>query len=191
MDAGGIVVSNSTGNTIRGNSLYGNGLAAGLNLDLGGDGSTPNDPGDADGGVNTANEGMNYPVAHGITWGTGAPPQFGTVALTVSGYLDVPPGSYEIDAYYDNGCSPTGRGGGMWVGEEPYTAFFAGIGAFSVPVYIPISFFAHASANDFGYDTATGRLSLTATSTGGTHHNTSELSSCLSVDTIFKDGFER
>ncbi len=68
MDSGGVVVSNSTGNTIRGNSIYGNGLATEPNLDLGGDGPTPNDPGDADGGPSTANDGMNFPVAHGIRW---------------------------------------------------------------------------------------------------------------------------
>jgi hypothetical protein len=190
MDGGGILVSNSNGNTIRGNSIYANGLATGLNVDLGIDGPTPNDPGDLDGGPNTANDGMNFPVPHGITWSTGGPPQFGTVALAVSGYLDVPPGNYEIDAYYDNGCSPVGRGGGTWVGEQSYAGFFPGMGAFSVPVYIPISFFGHESPNDFGYDSVTGRISLTATSTDGTHRSTSELSACLSVDTIFTDAFD-
>src|SRR6185312_8455970 len=112
MDAGGIIVSNSTGNTIRGNAIYGNGLLSALNIDLGGDGPTPNDPGDADGGAFSANDLMNYPVAHAVAWGSSEPPQAGSIALTVGGSIDVPPGNYVIDVYYDLGCSPTGRGGG-------------------------------------------------------------------------------
>jgi hypothetical protein len=180
MDAGGVIVSNSTGNTINGNAIFGNGLSSGLNLDLGGDGPTPNDPGDADGGPNAANDFMNYPAPYGITWTTGGTPQPGSVELSVGGYLDVPPGNYLIDAYYDLGCSPTGRGGGTWVGEQLYSGLFPGAGAFSIPVYIPI----------FNFDSANGRLSLTVTARDG-HQSTSEFSQCLSVDTIFEDGFER
>jgi hypothetical protein len=181
MDAGGIVVSNSTGNAIRGNAIYGNGLTTNLNIDLGGDGPTPNDPGDAD-GTNGANDLMNYPVPHAVAWDAGAPPQPGSVALTIYGDIDVPVGNYEIDAYYDLGCSPTGRGGGSWVGEQFYTQYFPGRGAFSVLTYIPI----------FGYDSTNGRLSLTVTSIdSGAHHSTSEFSQCLSVDTIFSSGFEQ
>jgi hypothetical protein len=180
MNGGGIIVSNSTGNTIRGNAIYGNGLTTALNIDLGGDGPTPNDPNDADGGANTANDLMNYPVPNGVSWGTSDPPQFGSVGLTIRGQLDTQAGSYWIDAYYDVDCSATGRGGGTWVGSSTYTAFFTGPGAFEVPVYIPF----------FSYDSAEGRISLTATSTGD-HQSTSEFSRCLSVDTIFTDGLER
>jgi hypothetical protein len=182
MDAGGIVVSNSTGNAIRGNAIFGNGLTTNLNIDLGGDGPTPNDPGDTDGGVNSANDLMNFPVPHAVAWDISAPPEPGSFALKVSGYLDVPVGGYEIDAYYDTSCSPTSRGGGSWVGEAYYAPLFPGAGAFSLLVYLPIS----------GYDPANGRLSLTATSIdAGGHHSTSEFSQCLSIDTIFSNGFER
>jgi hypothetical protein len=177
MNAGGIIVSNSTGNAIRGNSIYGNGVTTGLNIDLGGDGPTPNDPGDVDGGTNTANDLMNYPVPHGIVWG--GPPQSGSLALSVNGYLDVPPGSYYIDAYYDFGCSPTGRGGGTWVGQQLYAPLFPGAGAFSVPVYVPI----------WNFDSSISTLSLTVTSTAG-HQSTSEFSRCLSVDTIYSGNFD-
>ena len=44
------------GNTIRGNSIYANG---GIGIDLGGDGVTPNDPLDVDGGPNSR---QNYPI---------------------------------------------------------------------------------------------------------------------------------
>jgi hypothetical protein len=47
--ASGIVVSNGSSNTISRNLIYDN---EGLGIDLGGDGVTPNDPGDGDGGPN-------------------------------------------------------------------------------------------------------------------------------------------
>src|SRR5262249_30864770 len=54
----GVVVlgSASTGNQIRANSIYAN---SALGIDLGGDGVTPNDPGDTDTGPNNL---QNYPV---------------------------------------------------------------------------------------------------------------------------------
>jgi hypothetical protein len=181
MNAGGIVVANSTGNTIRGNSIYFNGNDVGLNIDLGGDGPTANDAGDADGGPNAANDLMNYPVPNSVVWGSSEPPQPGFVALTVRGQLDAQAGFYQIDAYYDVACSATGRGGGTWVGGAPYTAFFTGTGAFEVPVSIPF----------LSYDSKEGRVSVTATQLGVAHQSTSEFSACLSVDTIFANDFER
>jgi hypothetical protein len=177
MNAGGIVVANSTGNTVRGNSIYFNGNDVGLNLDLGGDGPTANDAGDADGGPNSANDLMNYPVPNGVVWIGGT----GSIDLTVRGQLDAQAGFYQIDAYYDVACSATGRGGGTWVGGAPYTAFFTGTGAFEVPVSIPF----------FNYDSKEGRVSVTATQLGVAHESTSEFSECLSVDTIFANDFER
>ena len=134
----------------------------------------------ADGGPGTANDLINFPVPHVITWGAEGPPQFGSVGLTVKGSLDVPQGNYLIDAYYDVTCSPTGRGGGTWVGGGTYDGMLQGIGAFAVPVYIPF----------FGFDSVNGRISLTVTS-NGVPQSTSEFSRCLSVDTIFSDAFER
>jgi hypothetical protein len=66
----------STGNRILGNSIFSNG---GLGIDLGGDGRTANDPGDADTGPNFL---QNYPVI------TSA--KTGRQATTIKGTLDSP-----------------------------------------------------------------------------------------------------
>src|SRR5262249_34664587 len=52
----GIAADSGTGNLFRSNSIFSN---AGLGIDLGADGVTPNDPGDPDGG---ANDLQNFPV---------------------------------------------------------------------------------------------------------------------------------
>lgn len=63
----GVRVANGAGlnhNAILGNSIFSN---ADLGIDLGGDGVTPNDLGDADTGAQTANENQNYPVISSVT----------------------------------------------------------------------------------------------------------------------------
>ena len=48
----GVMVDGTFGNTIRGNSIHDNSGLYGLGIDLGSNGVTPNDPGDADAGPN-------------------------------------------------------------------------------------------------------------------------------------------
>ena len=45
----GVTIMSEFGNAVRGNSIFLNGA---LGIDLHGDGVTPNDPGDGDGGAN-------------------------------------------------------------------------------------------------------------------------------------------
>ena len=59
----GIVVDDSTGASIRGNRIFDNKF---IGIDLGGDGVTQNDAGDADGGANNL---QNYPMITGVAPG--------------------------------------------------------------------------------------------------------------------------
>jgi hypothetical protein len=180
MDLGGVLIGgDGVGNSVRGNQITQNGLSTGLNLDLGLDGVTANDPGDIDTGVN---ELMNYPQPYAFAW-TNGPPVPGTfnIGAEIKGLLDLAPGDYQIDAYYDHGCSPTGSGGGGWVGT---------MGPISVPPGVPwVSFELFLVIPDF--DAAHGKVSLTATRVAEGQNSTSEFSRCLSVDTIFRDVFEK
>src|SRR5690606_20708180 len=82
----GVTVVDSTGVTITRNSIAGN---AGLGIDLGDDGLTPNDPLDADAGANNL---QNYPE---ITSATRSPD------LMVSGTLESEPNTeYRIEGYF-------------------------------------------------------------------------------------------
>ncbi len=178
MDLGGVVIGgDGPGNSVRGNRISDNGLATGLNLDLGLDGPTANDPGDIDTGANGL---MNYPKPHGFHWVNGTPVS-GTfnIAADIIGLLDLAPGQYQLDAYYDDTCGAAGRGGGGWAGGVAIDIAAGGGAAFDVPVTIP------------AYDAAHGRVSLTATSIAAGQNSTSEFSECLSVDSIFYDGLDR
>jgi hypothetical protein len=178
MDLGGVVIGgDGLGNSVRGNRISDNGLSTGLNLDLRLDGPTANDPGDVDTGANSL---MNYPKPHAFQWTNGTPiPGTFNIAANIYGLLDLAPGEYQLDAYYDDNCGAAGRGGGGWVGGGAVSIASGGVAAFDVPVTIP------------AYDAAHGRVSLTATSIAPGQNSTSEFSECLSVDSIFYDGFDR
>jgi hypothetical protein len=76
---GGVRVFAGTANTLARNELRDNHAAGFLGIDLGGDGPTANDPGDADAGPNTL---LNYPVLlSAVASGQGT---------VVTGQLDVP-----------------------------------------------------------------------------------------------------
>lgn len=181
MDGGAVVVGSGFGNTVRGNRLVGNGIEGeGMSIDLGGDGPSPNDFADPDGGPNKM---QNFPTLHGITWATSPKLNASNLQATLTGLLNsnAGPGFYQVDAYYTLGCNASGRGTAeTWIGSADYVyipvnSFIASV---SIPVMIP------------AYDPAHGSLSVTATNLVTGEGSTSEVSACLSVDTIFKDGVE-
>ena len=101
--AAGVVIlgSSSTGNSIRGNSIFAN---AGLGIDLGDDGVTPNGPAPQTG----PNDLENYP---GIA-------SFQTGATTrVSGSLNsLPNTAFTLDFYANQALDPSGFGQGQLAG---------------------------------------------------------------------------
>jgi CSLREA domain-containing protein len=115
------VSATGTGNSIRGNFIHDNGAAnaPALGIDLGGDGVTENDSGDADTGPNNF---QNFPVLSALTAG----------ATSVGGTLDsYEGGTFKIDVYANPSCdSPNGNGEGQtFIGSAT-----TGVGSFSVSV---------------------------------------------------------
>jgi len=81
LDGPDIAVESGEKNRITGNTLY---PSAGLPIDLGADGATPNDPGDSDGGPNRR---QNAPLLASFD------------GTKVTGAIDAPPGTYDLDFY--------------------------------------------------------------------------------------------
>ena len=95
----------ATGNLIEGNSIYSNG---GLGIDLGNDGVTPNDLGDADSG---ANDGKNFPVL------TSAIPT--ATQITIAGtYNSSASTSYRIEFFANSVPSPGTDSSGYGEGRQ-------------------------------------------------------------------------
>ena len=111
-----------TGNTALSNSIISNG---GLGIDLGADGVTFNDAGDADAGPNDL---LNFPDI------TGASESGGTV--TVDFELDVPAGDYRIELFSNSsGADPSGYGEGEgFAGSTMITHTGFGVEPFSASV---------------------------------------------------------
>ena len=155
----GILVINSARNLISGNHIVGNGAGA---IDLGGDGPTPNDPGDADIGANFV---QNYPVLYQ------AYSSVQTVVL--NGLLNSRPGAYEVQFFASPSCD---SGPLVLLNAVPYrvtitpdaAASYAGTAYFSAA--LPVVGDASTYVGQFVRATATDAA-----------HNTSELSSCMRV----------
>ncbi len=90
---------NSNGNSIRRNSIFSNG---GLGIDLGGDGVTPNDPGDGDQGSNNL---QNFPVITSVTTN-------GTQTAITGTLNSAPNTTFTVNLYSNNACDPSGNGEG-------------------------------------------------------------------------------
>jgi hypothetical protein len=153
----GVQVSTGSRNTIRDNSIHSNAL---LGIELGGNGVTPNDPGDADTGANGL---QNYPV---LLLATASATQTG-VSGTFSG---APSTTFHIDYYVSDSCDPSGYGeGAEYIGTQNLTTSASG------QAVIEISSGQLPRA-------APGRyLTATATNPQG---DTSEFSACRKIDSL-------
>ncbi|MEM9826774.1 MAG: hypothetical protein AAF958_09305 [Planctomycetota bacterium] len=92
----GIVVDTATAVAMRGNSIY---ESDGLAIDLGGDGVTANDPGDADTGANNL---QNFPVLTAASAGATS-----EVSGTFTGDSGI---EYALDFYASDAADPSGHG---------------------------------------------------------------------------------
>jgi hypothetical protein len=149
-----VFTATSTGNAILGNSIYASGQ---IGIDLGGDGVTPNDPGDADTGPN---ELQNFPELRAVT---------NDASTHVSGHLDSAAGtSYRVELFSSPTADPSGFGEGeTFLGAVNLTTDSAGDASFAVTVP----------------GTAPAGSSITATATelgpGGEPGSTSEFSEAI------------
>jgi len=157
----GIAVASEGGgspifNSFRANSIHSNG---GLGIDLGNDGVTPNDPGDADSGPNYL---QNYPELLSAVLLSN-----GTTRFRVK--LDVQPSdTYSVDFYSNEAADPTGFGEGqIYLGSAAIAVGSSGQvnQLVTLPAALPV-----------------GSL-VTATATGGenTTGSTSEFSEAIEV----------
>lgn len=147
---------------VFGNAIFAN---EALQIDLGTEGVTPNDPLDADEGPNGL---QNFPVLTGVRLEPGS--------TRVVGRIDSEPdAAYFIDVYAVTRCDPSGHGGASdYLGDATIGTDASGSAAFQVDL-------ADAPASGFAVATATRTM-------GGP---TSEFSRCIALgDVLFADGFE-
>jgi len=128
-------------NAILGNSIFSN---AGLGIDLGDDGVTPNDGADVDTGAQTANENQNYPVI-GFLFPNGN-------TIEIGGNLNsLPDTQFRLEFFSSPTADPTGFGEGKtFLGATMVTT--NGVGnanfTFTVPAASIVGTFVTATATD-------------------------------------------
>ncbi|MFN8523910.1 MAG: hypothetical protein U0821_12495 [Chloroflexota bacterium] len=156
---GGVVVKRGRGHRVLGNQVFGNGASGATpQIDLGGDGPTLNDPGDADSGPNHL---QNHPSVADAAVDAGV--------LIVKGELRSAPGlaGVRVELFGGQACPPSGRGEARrFLGFAAVSTDAVGFGAFTVTV---------ASV-------PAGVASVTATATTA-DGDTSELSPCVMIAT--------
>lgn len=176
--AGGIAVTGGTGNTIRSNTVAGNGSPAGaaIDIDLGADGPTQNlvpNPG------NGPNRLQNHPTITGLAFASQPVPGATDVPATVNGILSGNAGTYRVDIFSNPACTGDQRGhAGRYLGDALVT-IPAGMEAamFSVPVTLAL------------YSPAD--VSVDASATDSVYGDSSEMGPCSAEDTIFSDEIDR
>ena len=133
-----------SGNAIEHNAIFSN---AALGIDLGGDGVTLNDPGDADDGANRL---QNFPVV------TSAFSSGNTTVI--AGTLESTAGStFTIEFFANSVADPTGFGQGQqYLGSAAVTTDSNGQAHFTVtlPIAIPADALLTATATDAGNNTS-------------------------------------
>jgi WD40-like Beta Propeller Repeat/Right handed beta helix region/Periplasmic copper-binding protein (NosD) len=151
-NAGVAVGGTGRGDTIEGNAIFSNG---GLGIDLGPGGVTANDPTDSDTG---GNELQNFPDLATADIVAGGHPH-------LTGSLQDPAGTYQLDVYASASCDPSGNGEG-----QRYVGSFNFLGG--------------------SFDTGTSLTGtvapgdwITATVTDTALNDTSEFSTCLQLAT--------
>jgi parallel beta-helix repeat protein len=176
--AGGIAVTTGVGNTIRSNTVTGNGspIGSSMDIDLGADGATQNLVPNPDNGPNGL---QNHPAIIGVAYA--APPTQGAmyVPATVNGVLSSNAGTYRVDVFSNPACTPDQRGhAGRYLGDGLVTVPAGGEAVtFSISVVLPL----YAPAD----------VSVDASATNTVNGNSSEMGRCSAEDTIFSDPFER
>jgi hypothetical protein len=140
----GVFVASGTGNAIVGNSISGN---AGLGIDLGVNGVTPNDPGDVDSGANNL---QNFPVLTSVFNVGGNTTIQGTINSTANT-------SFTLNFYSNSQCDASGFGEGkLLLGSAAVTTDSAGNANFdrSFPVGLNNAQVVTATATDPGNNTS-------------------------------------
>jgi hypothetical protein len=148
--------ASATNNIVRGNLIFGNGL---IGIDLGGDGPTPNDAGDADAGPNAL---QNAPaIISAVTNLDGS--------LSISVILESSPTSpYTVDVFANIACDPPACGAGqILLGTTNVFTDHAGKASFYL----------------FADQIPTGFMSATALATDR-HGNTSEFAPARALNPI-------
>jgi parallel beta-helix repeat protein len=146
----GVYVAVGSGNTIRHNTVYTN---TGLGIDLGPNGVTPNDAGDADSGANGL---QNFPA---LTW-----LEFGGGSASVEGTLNSMANmTYTLEFFANAACDPSLHGEGRrYLGAITVATDGTGDATFVFTPTVSIS--------------TTEKVVATATDPSG---NTSEFSKCI------------
>jgi len=149
----GTAMVTTTGNVIRGNSIFSNG---GLGIDLTPAGVTMNDAGDADGGANTL---RNFPVLTSVSVATGV--------TRVSGMLhSAAMTSFTLVFYAGSSCDASQHGEGQtYLGSTGVFTDHAGLAGFTVL--------------DLASSSVGNVVTATAIDPSG---NTSEFSACRSLE---------
>jgi hypothetical protein len=141
----------SVNNFIPRNSIHSNG---GLGIDLGADGVTPNDDGDADTGPNNR---QNFATLSSVVAVSGG--------VSIRGSLNTRPGAYTVQYYFSPTCDPSGYGEGRTLfAANSVTTDSAGQASFTA---------------QFNATIPPGSL-ITVTTTDSSF-NTSEFSPCVGV----------
>ncbi|MBV9927279.1 MAG: CSLREA domain-containing protein [Acidobacteria bacterium] len=142
-----------TGNAIRRNNIFSNGLG----IELNGDGLSENDEGDEDGG---ANNGQNYPIVTAVT--------SDATTTRIQGTLNSRPNTtYTLDFYSNAGCAPVGFGeGARFFAAGSVTTDAAGNAAFNF---------------NFPQPLPAGRVITATANTTAPPRDTSEFSPCSSA----------